>query len=90
MTTTVLDDLGRVTLTSLGYEQGCKFEIEIQGENIALIQVEDICYKLVRGLDALGRLVLPIDLRNQAGFKSGDMLELKKNGVKIMLVKIET
>lgn len=42
---------------------------------------------IVRGVDGLGRIVLPIDLRRERGIVSGDDLEIYVDGEDIILQK---
>lgn len=44
---------------------------------------------VVRPIDALGRLVLPIEIRNVLGIKSRDPLEIFTDGDKIILKKYQ-
>ena len=88
----VVDELGRVTLPKtlleeLRYKEGYKFECELEAKNIILIMVEEQHYKQTRVADELNRIVLPIELRKQAGLETGDILEFKINGTKLVLTK---
>ena len=44
---------------------------------------------VIRPIDALGRLVLPIEIRNVLGIKSRDPLEIFTDGDKIILKKYQ-
>lgn len=42
---------------------------------------------MIRKLDELGRIVIPIEIRNQYDLKEGDKIEIEEKGNKIILRK---
>nr|DAQ61942.1 MAG TPA: Transition state regulatory protein abrB HOMODIMER BIOINFORMATICS [Caudoviricetes sp.] len=42
---------------------------------------------MIRKLDELGRIVIPIEIRNQYNLKEGDKIEIEEKGDKIILRK---
>lgn len=43
--------------------------------------------EMIRKLDELGRIVIPIEIRNQYNLKAGDKIEIEEKGNKIILRK---
>ena len=44
---------------------------------------------LSRRIDQLGRIVVPVELRRALGILEGDLLEISREGERIMLEKVE-
>lgn len=89
-----IDELGRIVIPmelrrSLTIVKGDAIEISAYKELIILEKSADKTdsSSIVRNLDELGRIVVPVELRRKLDISEGDAVEIFVDGSKIMLKK---
>ena len=89
-----VDDLGRIVIPSewrkeLGLNPGTQLEISRKGDILHINKISEhnagTGTGIIRSLDALGRLVLPKEWRQDLGFYESVALEMCKNGNKLTI-----
>jgi len=86
---TIVDALGRVTVPKELREEANfkikdKFEVEIRNDKVILSKAEENSLKIMRSMDDMSRIVLPIDIRRALGFREGDELQLNLEQILVL------